>query len=351
MRKSFLLMLAVSLVLGLSVFATQAVAADAKPLVVLSMSSYDALVANPDCVKDIGQAPGADVVREHVPIVFPRQAARRPGQDAALGAVLQIQDDKLSAYGFVPVTDAQQLAAELGQYIASTSDWGNGIYRVEGTEGNKVLYAKVTETGWILVSDSVNALSDAPDDPAKVLQGLNKQYDFALRLDISNIPAEHGGKVLETLKREADEKYGGQLAHSRENARSDPRRPGTPGPGHVRLGSPQVVRPASPFSILTPRRQPHGLHRPGVGDFFRGDECLGSLGNRRVVFGPHPIGQSHRRGDIAWLYKSFLSKGLYFPSLFSRGKTATRHTGCSQYGVARRRAVARPPGTAPSNRP
>jgi hypothetical protein len=202
-------MLAVSLVLGLSVFATQAVAADAKPLVVLSMSSYDALVANPDCVKDIGQAPGAPTWFASMFRLF-SQGKPLDGLDKTRpwGAVLQIQDDKLSAYGFVPVTDAQQLAAELGQYIASTSDWGNGIYRVEGTEGNKVLYAKVTETGWILVSDSVNALSDAPDDPAKVLQGLNKQYDFALRLDISNIPAEHGGKVLEKLKREADEKYG-----------------------------------------------------------------------------------------------------------------------------------------------
>jgi hypothetical protein len=202
-------MLAVGLVLGLSAFATQAVAADAKPLVVLSMSSYDALVANPDCVKDIGQAPGAPTWFASMFRLF-SQGKPLDGLDKTRpwGAVLQIQDDKLSAYGFVPVTDAQQLAAELGQYIASTSDWGNGIYRVEGTEGNKVLYAKVTETGWILVSDSVNALSDAPDDPAKVLQGLNKQYDFALRLDISNIPAEHGGKVLEKLKREADEKYG-----------------------------------------------------------------------------------------------------------------------------------------------
>ena len=208
MRKSFLLMLAVSLVLGLSAFAGQAAAADAKPLVVLSMSSYDALVADPDCVKDIGQAPARRRGSRACSSCSP-QGKDLAGLDKTRpwGAVLQLQDGKLSAYGFVPVTDAEQLAAELGQYIASTSDWGNGIYRVEGTEGNKVLYAKVTENGWILISDSFNALSDTPDDPAKVLQGLNKQYDFALRLDISNIPAEHGSKVLDTLKREADEKY------------------------------------------------------------------------------------------------------------------------------------------------
>jgi hypothetical protein len=205
-RKSLLLMVAVGVVL--SVLAGQAAAADAKPLVVLSMSSYDSLGADPDCVKDFGEAPGAPTWFASMFKLFSQgKVLESLDKSRPWGAVLQLQDDKLSAYGFVPVKDAEQLAAELGQYIASTSDWGNGVYRVEGTEGNKFLYAKVTDSGWILVSDNASALADAPSDPAALLQGLNKQYDFALRLDISNIPSEHGGKILDKIKREADEKY------------------------------------------------------------------------------------------------------------------------------------------------
>ena len=152
----------------LSIVAGQAAAADAKPLVVLSMSSYDSLVADPDCVKDLGEAPRTPTSFASMFKLFSQgKVLESLDKTRPWGAVLQIQDDKLSAYGFVPVKDAEQLAAELGQYIASTSDWGNGVYRVEAPKATSSSMPRSPKPArsW---SATAPALGRRARDPANV---------------------------------------------------------------------------------------------------------------------------------------------------------------------------------------
>jgi hypothetical protein len=126
------------------------------------------------------------------------------GQDAGgldrgrpWGVVVQ-HGDQLTAYGFVPVTDAQWLADELYEYVESTSEVSPGVYQVRGTEPGKQLYAKESN-GWLFVSDCPEGLANVPLDPTQQLDGIHKQYDVGLRLQLNHVPAKAGKKILAEL--------------------------------------------------------------------------------------------------------------------------------------------------------
>lgn len=207
MRKTVLILLFAAVTFGFS--AATALADSAKPLVVLSMSSYDGLVANADSVTEVANVDKMPTWMQSMIRLF-AEGNQVAGIDETKpwGAVIQLKDGKLSAYGFVPVSDPETLRDELSDYIASTVEWGYGVYKVEGTETGKSLYAKPTDGGYIIVSDKSDTLNDTPDDPAKLLEGLDKQYDFAIRINTCNIPAEHGRKLLGKIKENLDENYG-----------------------------------------------------------------------------------------------------------------------------------------------
>ena len=106
----------------------------------------------------------------------------------------------------MPVTDAEQLALDLDEHIQSNTEMGDGIYEVIGTEPGKKLFCKVTDK-WIFISDCPETLKTVPADPTELIDGLNAKYDVAVRLQLQNVPADHGRNILAAL----DEKLGGAL--------------------------------------------------------------------------------------------------------------------------------------------
>ena len=113
------------------------------------------------------------------------------------GAVI-FGGEKLRAYAFVPVTDAESLSWELDEYIDSVTDIGGGIQKVVGTEEGAELYA-MEQGGWLFVSDCEWCLENVVYDPTKLLDGMNKDYDVAVRLVLKNVPADEGHKILAKL--------------------------------------------------------------------------------------------------------------------------------------------------------
>jgi len=187
------------LALGLCLaMALPVLAESPKPLVILSMSGYEASECDPEAVGFVGEAPEMPVWLESM---FRLYANGRDSQglddSRPWGAVIQ-HGSGLSAYGFVPVKDAETLSWELSEYIQSQTEVGDGIYQVVGTEPGKMLYAKVTDK-WIFASDCAETLESTPADPAKLLDGMNKQYDVAVRVVLKNIPSDAGEEILAKL--------------------------------------------------------------------------------------------------------------------------------------------------------
>lgn len=175
-----------------------AMAENPKPRVVLSMASYDKVKMATDDVAFVKDAPELPAWLSSFFELYAR------GRDVAglcherpWGALIQ-GTDKLSGYAFVPVTDVEELQNELASYIKSVSDQGNGIYKVVGTEEGKQLYAKEAN-GWLFVSARAEVLETVCNDPVKLIDGMDKTYDVAVRLVLKNVPAERGRKILENL--------------------------------------------------------------------------------------------------------------------------------------------------------
>jgi len=184
---------------GLFLAATVPVLADGpKPRVVLSMSSYDKVKMETEDVAFVKDAPELPVwLSSFIELYARGRDIYGLSHDRSWGAVVQ-GTDKLDGYAFVPVTDTSELQSELASYISSTSDLGNGIYKVVGTDAGKQLYAREAD-GWLFVSDRAEVLESVCNDPATLLEGMDKTYDVAVRLVLKNVPEKQGHQFLDDL--------------------------------------------------------------------------------------------------------------------------------------------------------
>ena len=207
MRKSVSLVLALCLLLGASAF-NPAHAGDAKPLVVLSLADYKGLNVETSVLKNVSEAPQIPACLESMLRLY-IEGGNLTSLDATRpwGAVLQIDGEDLSDYAFVPVTDAEGLLDELSSHIDKPTDVGNGIFRIDSATDDKYVFAKVTDKGWIIVGENPDVLADAPADPGKLIKGLNKNYDFALRVNIANIPSYQGQFALDILRTQLNDQF------------------------------------------------------------------------------------------------------------------------------------------------
>lgn len=194
MRKTLFLVAAASFMAS----ATPLFARDHKPLAVLSLSSYDAAKTATDsigCVKAAQKLP--TWLSSLLSLYAQGQEVSGLDKSRPWGAVVQ-HGERVSSYGFLPITSLESLAAELSSYISSTTELGDGIYHVIGTESGKELYAKQSGD-WLFVSDSAEGLAHVPADPSSLLDGLDKKFEIGVRLALKNVPARIGNEILAQL--------------------------------------------------------------------------------------------------------------------------------------------------------
>jgi len=189
-------------------------AAGAKPIAVLSLTSHDDLKGDTGGLGTLARVPDLPTWLSSVLRVFD-EGKGASGLDASRpwGVVLQLCD-RLSAYAFVPVRDAESLLWDLDEHIDATEEVGSDVYRVTGTQPGKQLYARL-KGDWIYVADRREDLSDVADDPAGLLSGLNKKYDVALCVETGNIPEKEGRAIINLL----GDKFGSVIRqHASEEA-------------------------------------------------------------------------------------------------------------------------------------
>jgi hypothetical protein len=182
----------------LAIVAAPVCAETTQPLVKLGLASYNKVQMDVGAVGFVQQSPEMPTWLSSLFQLYAEGSDLR-GIDRSRpwGAVVQ-RGEGMSAYGFVPVRDAETLAWELDEFIANREEVSPGIYRVQGREPGKELYAKESQ-GWLFVSDRAESLTSTPWDPAKELGEMNSQYDVAIRLQLNNVPAEAGRKILTEL--------------------------------------------------------------------------------------------------------------------------------------------------------
>ena len=185
MKKFLLSMLAAALLLAPAVGLTaekapaKAVDADAqlKPVVVVSVTSYDQLKSDIEFMGKLAGSPGIGKQIEAFLALF-TQGEGPAGLDKSkpIGAALLTDDTGLvfPALGFVPVTDLKKLLDVLSGLTGEAKDEGEGVYKIE--TDSATVYLK-ERSGWAYVSNKIDALDNLPKDPMKILGTLPKDYD------------------------------------------------------------------------------------------------------------------------------------------------------------------------------
>jgi hypothetical protein len=202
MRKTWLSTIAVALLLGAGT-AGPALADStkaAKPLAVFAFSGYNGLKGNVAYVGRLAGNPNLAVGLEVVlQLALKNQPLAGLDKDRPWGAVLLLDEEKfaqgvrqpeqlLSGYAMVPVTDLKSLLQVLEPAVGPSKDAGDGALELKNKQG-KPFYVKQVDD-WAIFSDRLERLATPPADPMKLLAGLSRQYDLAVRFNPSNVPAE-----------------------------------------------------------------------------------------------------------------------------------------------------------------
>jgi hypothetical protein len=205
-------MLVVALLLGVSGLGSalagghrsETLVGDVKPVAVVSLAGYDALLGNVELAGILAGRPKLAKGLEGLLAVV-TQGRGLEGLDTKRpwGVVIQTDGSKLGGYAFLPVGDFEKFKEVVKPYIQKVEDLGDGLHKVQGKGPRQVIYVK-QNSGWMFVCDNPQGLAQTPDDPAKLLDGLQEQYDLAVRLNVSNVPAEQREQLITKIQQQAE---------------------------------------------------------------------------------------------------------------------------------------------------
>lgn len=170
--------------------APAAQAADAKPVVVVSLAGYDALRQDLGYIGGLSGAPKLPEMAEGF-LAAVTQGNGLAGLDKKKpigAAVFYAGEGRPSGYVFIPIEDADKLLESLRNFVVDLEDQGDGYSTFKLKKG-QTLTLRETK-GWAFVSLNKELLADVPADPAALLGDLPKAYDAAVKFNIGALPPE-----------------------------------------------------------------------------------------------------------------------------------------------------------------
>ncbi len=190
---------------GLGATPHQAVGQNApqlKNMLVVSASSYDELAADLDFLGELGGKPGLSQTLDGMINLF-TQGQGLAGLDKSKpwGAVVRTDGFAFQPLMFVAVEDLTKLLEVLALFEIESEDQGDGVFQlvVNSPAGPQTIHAK-QHNGWAYVGQSVESLNQVPDDPLTLLDGLNEQYDVAVRVYVQHIPEMFRAMAIQQLE-------------------------------------------------------------------------------------------------------------------------------------------------------
>jgi hypothetical protein len=159
----------------------------AKPLAVVSYAGYDRTMKTLEFIGQLAGKPDlAAGMEQMLKMMTGGQGLQGLDPKQPWGVVIQAQGTEVDGYAFFPVTDLKQLLTILTPFIGPSTESG-GLFKIE--RGAQAFYAKKLGN-WAFVAAKETQLAKLPDDPAKLLGDLPKNYLWAVRLFVANLPAQ-----------------------------------------------------------------------------------------------------------------------------------------------------------------
>ena len=167
-------------------------AGEMKPLAVIALSGYDALLEDINFAGSLAGQPDLGAMLE------PMIMGYTQGLDKTkpLGVVIQSDGATFGGAACLPVTDLQKMLAPLKLFGVTTEDVGGGITKLVTPQ--QPAFVKEAN-GWAFVSPMQEMLAGLPDDPTEVLSTLSKEYDLGARVQVQNIPEAYRQMAIQQL--------------------------------------------------------------------------------------------------------------------------------------------------------
>jgi hypothetical protein len=202
-RRMLLSTLAAGLLLGIA--NSCPAQANLKPLLTVSFSGYDKLLADVGAIGQLVGNPDMAAMVE-MPLKFMTQGKGLAGLDTKQPWGLAVLTDGKPPFvvlGFLPVTDLKQLmdvakGTALGENLKVNDD----VYEIQTRNGPSI-YVK-QKGKWAVATDRTENLAKAPDDPLTLLGDLPQRYDLAARLLVQNTPKEYRDQAMAGLRAMAE---------------------------------------------------------------------------------------------------------------------------------------------------
>lgn len=170
-----------------------------KPVAVVALSGYDALMADIDFLGSLADMQGASQLVE----MALNQATQNKGlvgleKDKPIGLIVQSSSaGDFSGAVCVPSADPKPLLETLAAFGVESQEMGDGVLQVSAPNGQSAYAKSVGE--WTFLSIMPQMLETLPADPSAPLEALAKEYDLAVRLNVQNIPEIYRQMAISAL--------------------------------------------------------------------------------------------------------------------------------------------------------
>lgn len=207
MKKFLWSVLAFAVVLGTAICAKaqDKIETEMKPVAVVSFSGYAELKRDLDYLGTASGNPDMAAQLEGMLALFTQgQGLAGLEQDKPWGAAAALPEGGFgvpNVIAFIPVADLQKLLGALAAITGEPVDKGDGVLEIK-KDANAV-YVK-EQGGWAYVAQNAETLGSLPADPLKLLGGMEKQYDLALRINIQNVPQALRDFAVDAMKQQVE---------------------------------------------------------------------------------------------------------------------------------------------------
>jgi hypothetical protein len=163
-------------------------AEDVKPIVVAAFAGYAELKRDLTYLGTVSGNPEiGNQLEAMLNMLTQGQGLNGLDKDRPWGASVSISSDqtKYPILAFLPVEDLDSLLMSLGSLGVAPGEPTDGVYEIK--KNNTSTFVK-QQAKWAYLAQDAASLETLPADPLKILRGLEKQYDLAVSVNVSNIP-------------------------------------------------------------------------------------------------------------------------------------------------------------------
>ncbi len=175
-----------------------------KPALVVSIASTDTLLGD---INYLTKAAGAPELGGFINLMAGQYIG---GLDTTKpsGIYINIVGNAPVGVAFVAVSDFDQVVTKIEDSVGELEDVGGGVRKLSL---QRDIFIK-SQGGWAFISDSTANLKGLPEDPTKMLGGLNEQYNIGIRVGMQSIPQELRQMALSEIKKGFEQAMASQAA-------------------------------------------------------------------------------------------------------------------------------------------